>query len=134
MAGDLSTSTANSVVNHFFRNTTYTPPTTLYVALFSASASLANLKAGTLTGELTDGTPARQSVAFAAPSDGVASNAADINFTFTAAETIRYYAIMDSGVSGAGVVMAAKQLPADKVMSINEVYQIAAGYLTITTS
>lgn len=132
MAGDLSTSTANSVFNHFFRNSTYTPPATLYVALFSASASLAGLKAGTLTGELTDGTPARQSVAFGAPSGGVGTNTADVSFTFSAAETIRYIAIMDA--STAGVVMQAKQLLADKVMASGEVYRILAGTLTLTVS
>lgn len=65
------------ILNATLRNTAYTPPTTVYAALLTA---LADGEAGTVA-ELTGGSYARQSAAFAAPSGGSVANSGAINYT-----------------------------------------------------
>lgn len=120
----------NALINAVLRNTTYTSPTTVYAALFGTTASTANLEASTLTGELTDGTPARQAITFSAPSGGATSNSGNLDFAFTASETIRYVAIMDA--STAGNVLWHAQLAGDVSMVNGETFRIATGDLDVT--
>lgn len=55
-----------ALLNHAFRNVVYTPPTTVYVALFNT------LPAGDGTGgtEVSGGSYARQAITFGAPTGG----------------------------------------------------------------
>jgi hypothetical protein len=66
----------DAMLNHVLRNTAYTSPTTIYVALFTT------LPADDGTGgvEVTGGSYARQAVTFAAPSSGVVANSGAVTF------------------------------------------------------
>lgn len=133
----MSTYLEGKFIDHLFRTTSYTRPATIYIALFDTTASLANLEAGTLTGEISGGSYSR--VAFGpadanwnAATDGVTSNASAITFTQATASwgTVRYVAIMDA--STAGNVLLYGQLSADRTVSSGDTFQINAGDATIT--
>lgn len=66
----------DAILNHVLRNTAYSSPTTIYVALFTT------LPADDGTGgvEVTGGSYARQSVTFAAPSGGSVANSGAVTF------------------------------------------------------
>ena len=66
---DLSTFLRNALYDHALRNTAYTPPATVYLALYSDA-----------TTELTAGGYAPQAVAMGAPTDGVGPNSAAPEF------------------------------------------------------
>lgn len=87
----------NAVLNHVFRNTALTAPTTVYLALFTAAPSDAG--GGT---EVTGGGYARQSIAFGAPSGGVIQNSAAKTFTAAGAAygTVTHIGIFDAASAG----------------------------------
>lgn len=91
-----------ALFNHVFRNTAYTSPSTLYLALFTSTATAADLEAGTLTNEVSGGSYARQVVTFGAPTNGAGSNSGTITFPTASAlwGTIRFAAVMDASSSG----------------------------------
>jgi hypothetical protein len=122
----------NKLVDHVFRNTTYTPPTTVYVALFTSSASLAQLEAGTLTNEVTAGAYAyeRKAITFTAPSNGATSNNAVITWTNMPGVTVAYAAIMDA--SSAGNVLVYGGLVTPKTINPGDTFAIATGDYTVT--
>lgn len=127
---EFSTYLENALYNHVLRNTTLTSPTTVYAALFDTSASLANLEAGTLTGEISGNGYARTAITFGAPTNGLGSNSGAV--TFPAASggnwgTIRYMAIMDA--SSAGNVLMYTQLDADVVINDGNQFQFNTGDL-----
>lgn len=126
-----STYLANALYNHVYRNTSYTSPTQTYVALFTSSASLAALKAGTLTNEVSGGAYARVAVTWGSPTDG---DGAATTTTFTTASagwgTIRYAAIMDA--STAGNVLEYGQLTSDVTINTGNTFQFNASAMTAT--
>lgn len=130
----------NKLLDHTLRNTSFTSPTTVYVALFtgSASATLANLEAGTLTNEVsTSGTAyARQSAAFGAASSGSISTNATITFPTATASfgTITCIAIMDSDVEGSGNVLFYGQVTTAKAIDTGDTFQISSNNLTVSLS
>jgi hypothetical protein len=99
---EFSTYLENELYDHLLRNATYTSPTTVYAALFDGSASLANLEAGTLTGEIAGNAYVRQSISFGAPTAGLGSNDAAVTFPVATGNwgTITYMAIMDASTAG----------------------------------
>lgn len=115
-----------ALFNHVFRNTAYTPAATLYLALFTSTASTAELEAGTLTNEVTGGSYARQTVSFAAPSNGAGSNSGSITFPSASAGwgVIRYVAVMDA--STAGNVLWYAQLSSDVTINSGNTFQFNA--------
>ena len=74
-----------ALLNHVFRATPYTAPTTIYVALFSVATTDAG--GGT---ELAGGSYARQSSTYVAPTSGIGkiSNAAVLTFSNLTAGTV----------------------------------------------
>lgn len=126
-----STYLANKIYDHVYRNTAYTSPTTVYAALFTSSSSLAALKAGTITNEVSGGSYARVAVTFGAPTDGdgVAGTT-----TFTTATagwgTIRFVAIMDASTSGN--VLSYAQLTSDVTINNGNTFQFNSGSLAST--
>jgi len=130
----------DGIIEFFLRNNadTYTPPATVYVALFTTSGSLAGLEAGTLTGEVsTSGTAyARQSVAFNAASGGATANTSDITFPTATASwgEIQFMALMDSDVEGSGNVLMAAQLSANKTVATGDVFKFLAGEIDVTVA
>ena len=65
----------NALINAVLRNTSYTSPATVYVALFTSDPT----DAGTGT-ELSGNGYARTAVTFGSPSNGVTTNSADVTF------------------------------------------------------
>ena len=122
----------NAIVN-LMRNTSFTE-VAVYVALFTDSASPAELEAGTLTNEVSGGSYARQLAGLSAPSDGASSNASDITFPQATADwgTVRYVALMDA--VSAGNVLMYSQLDADKVINNGDTFKINAGDLDVTVA
>jgi hypothetical protein len=122
----------NAIIN-LMRNTSFTE-VNVYVALFTDSASTAELEAGTLTNEVAGGSYARQLAGLTAPSDGTSENAADITFPQATADwgTIRYVALMDAATSGN--ILMYSQLDADKVVNNGDTFKINAGDLDVTVA
>lgn len=120
----------NALLDHVLRNTALTSPTTVYVALFTDTASTAELEAGTLTNEVSGGSYARQSAAFDAPAGGATANSAGISFTDMPAVTVSYVAVMDAETTGEVLFHGA--LTTSRTLNAGDTFTIAAGDLDIT--
>lgn len=116
-----------AIFNHIFRNTAYTPAATLYAALFTSTASAADLEAGTLTNEVSGGSYARQTITFGAPTNGVGSNSGTITFPTASAGwgAIRYVAVMDA--SSSGNILWYAQLTSDVTINSGNTFQFNTG-------
>lgn len=135
----------NKLLDHVLRNTAYTSPTTVYVALFNSDDSTGGtsdlLEAGTLTTECTGGGYTRQTVTFDAISNGSTSNSGNLTWA-TATDgnwgTITHVAVMDSDVdgqgdsAGQGNVLFYGALDTAREILQDDTFQITAGSLTIT--
>jgi len=126
-----STYLANKIANHVYRATSYTSPAAVYAALFTSTATLAEIKAGTLTNEVSGGSYARVAVTFGAPTDGDGS-ASTVTFTSATAGwgVVRYVAIMDA--STAGNVLTYAQLSSDVTINTGNQFQFNSGSLAET--
>lgn len=71
----LSDFAEQSLINHLLRNTSFTSPATVYLALYSSNPTDADT--GT---EVSGGGYARQAMTFGAPTDGVATNSVQVTF------------------------------------------------------
>jgi hypothetical protein len=123
-----------ALYNHVLRNTSYTPAATLYVALFTSTATAADIEAGTLTNEVSGGSYARQTVTFAAPTNGSGSNSGTVTFPTASAGwgTIRFAAIMDA--SSTGNVLVYGQLTSDVTINSGNTFQFNAGSFTASVA
>jgi len=117
----------NALINGTLRATSYTAPTTVYVALYTTDPTDADV--GT---EVTGGSYARQSVTFAAPSNGVSTNSADITFpTATAAQgTVTHMGLRDALT--AGNLLYHTPLDASKTIDLGDIFKITTGNLSVT--
>jgi hypothetical protein len=121
---DLSDDLETKLINQVLRDTAYTRPTTVYVALYTDDPTDADV--GT---EVTGGNYARQSVAFGAPSDGATDNSSDITFPTATANwgTITHAGLRDA-VSG-GNLLFHSALAASKVVDNGDTFKLNAGDL-----
>ena len=119
----------NKIIDHTLRNTTFTAPATVYIALFTSTASNAQLEANTLTNEVTGGSYARQSAAFSAASGGSTSNTGTVTFSNLPATTLGYAAIMDA--STAGNILYYVQLSAPVTVGAGDSFQINTSGFTV---
>lgn len=128
---EFSTYLENKIIDHMLRNQSYTPPATVYVALFTADNGL---EGGIITGEVSGGAYARQSVTLSAASDGESSNSADITFPQATADwgTITHVALMDASTGGNVLMYSA--LDASKTVNNGDTFKINAGDLDITVT
>lgn len=85
----------NHIINHLLRNQAFTPPSTLYLALYTTATTDAG--GGT---EVTGGSYARQTFTLTAATTGATENVADINFTNLPACTVTNWGIRDAVSSG----------------------------------
>ena len=117
----------NALINVTLRNTAYTTPTTVYVALYTTDPTDADT--GT---EVTGGSYARTSVTFAAPSNGVTTNSADVTFpTCTLAwGTVTHIGIRDALTSGN--LLYHTPLDASKTIDLGDIFKITTGNLSVT--
>lgn len=117
----------NALINGTLRGTTYTAPTTVYVALFTSDPT----DAGTGT-QVSGGSYARQSVTFAAPSNGASASNADVTFPQATANwgTVGWIGIYDALTGGNLLYHTA--LDSAKTIETGDIFKIASGSLTVT--
>lgn len=117
----------NALINGTLRATSYTAPSTVYVALFTSDPT----DAGSGT-ECSGASYARQSATFAAPSNGASSTSADVQFPQAGGSwgTITHFGIFDA--SSAGNLLYHGALTVSKTIDTGDVFKIAAGSLTVT--
>lgn len=119
-----------ALLNHVLRNTTYTSPTTVYVALFTSNPD--EDASGT---EVSGGSYARESVAFDAPVDQSPGyrcvNSALISFTTPTGSwgTVTHWAIFDAVSSGNMLYYGA--FDTSRSIAASDDVEIAAGTLKI---
>ena len=117
----------NALINAVLRNTSYTSPTTVYVALFTSDPT----DAGTGT-EVSGGSYARTSVTFGAPSNGVSTTSADVTFPQATAGwgVVSHIGLYDASTSGN--LLFHTPLDNSKTIDSGDIFKIAAGSLTVT--
>lgn len=95
--GSMANYLENALINAALRNTAYSSPATVYLALHTADPT----EAGTGT-EVSGGSYARQAISFNSPTDGATANAADVTFPVATADwgTITHFSIKDASTSG----------------------------------
>jgi hypothetical protein len=117
----------NKIIDHMLRNQSYTPPSTVYVGLFTSAPSDAG--GGT---EVSGGAYARQAVTLAAASGGASENSADITFPTATADwgTVTHLALFDA-LTGGNMLM---WTPLDDSKTVNngDTFKINAGALDVT--
>jgi hypothetical protein len=124
---EMSNYLENALINVTLRATSYTAPTTVYVALYTTDPTDAD------TGTECSGTSyARQSVTFGAPSNGVSTNSAAVEFPQAGGSwgTITHIGIRDA--STAGNLLYHTALDASKTIATGDVFRIATSSLSVT--
>jgi hypothetical protein len=124
---EMSNYLENALINATLRNTSYTSPTTTYLALYTSDPTDADT--GT---EVSGGSYARQAITFSSPSNGVTSNSGAIEFPTATASwgTVGYVGIRDAVTSGNLLYHTA--LDASKVIDSGDIFRISSGNLTVT--
>jgi hypothetical protein len=124
---EMSNYLENALINGTLRATSYTAPTTVYVALYTSDPTDAD------TGTEVSGTSyARQAVTFDAPSNGVTTNSAAVEFPQAGGSwgTVSYIGLRDA--STAGNLLYHTALDAAKTIETGDVFRIATGSLSVT--
>jgi len=124
---EMSNYLENALINATLRNTSYTSPATVYVALYTSDPTDADT--GT---EVSGNGYARQSVTFGAPSNGASTNSAAVEFPQATGSwgTVAYIGIRDA--SSGGNLLYHTVLDASKTISTGDVFRISAGNLSVT--
>lgn len=125
MAG-ISTYLANKLLDHSLRNVSFTPPTAVYVALYTSDPTAADT--GT---EVSGGGYARQQVTFNVASGGQITNNSDIIFPTATASwgTITHIGIRDAATGGNLLYFSTLSIP--KTIDAGDQLKIPAGQLVI---
>ena len=123
---EMSNYLENALINATLRATTFTSPATVYVGLYTADPT----DAGTGT-EVSGGSYARQSVTFGAPSNGVSTNSAAVEFPQCTSTwgTVSHIGILDASTSGNLYYHTA--LDSSKTIETGDVFKIAIGNLSV---
>lgn len=124
---EISNYLENALVNATLRNTSYTSPAAVYLALYTSDPTDAD------TGTECSGTSyARQAITFGAPSNGVTTNSAAIEFPQAGGAwgTITHIGIRDA--STAGNLLYHTPLDASKPIAVGDVFRVAIGSLSVT--
>ena len=124
---EMSNYLENALINGTIRGTTYTAPSTIYVALYTSDPTDANT--GT---EVSGGSYARTSVTFGAPSNGVSLSNADCTFPQATGSwgTVGWIGLMDASTSGN--LLYHTPLDAAKTIDTGDIFKIASGSLSVT--
>ena len=124
---EMSNYLENALINATLRATTFTSPATVYVGLYTADPT----DAGTGT-EVSGGSYARQSITFGAPSNGVSTNSAAVEFPQCTSTwgTVSHIGILDASTSGNLYYHTA--LDSSKTIETGDVFKIAIGNLSVT--
>jgi len=124
---EMSNYLENALINATLRNTSYTSPATVYVGLYTSDPTDADT--GT---EVSGGSYARQAVTFGAPSNGVSTNTAAIEFPQATGTwgTVGWIGIEDASTGGNLLYHTA--LDASKTIATGDIFKIAIGSLSVT--
>ena len=124
---EMSNYLENALINATLRNTSYTSPSVVYLGLYTSDPTDADT--GT---EVTGGSYARQAITFGAPSNGVTSNTAAIEFPQATANwgTVGWIGIEDA-LTG-GNLLYHSPLDASKTIQSGDIFKIAIGSLSVT--
>lgn len=124
---EMSNYLENALINATLRNTSYTSPATVYLALYTSDPTDADT--GT---EVTGNAYERQSITFGAPSNGASTNTAAIEFPQATGSwgTVAYIGIRDA--STAGNLLYHTALDASKAIATGDVFRVAIGSLSVT--
>jgi hypothetical protein len=117
----------NALINATLRNTSYTSPSVVYIALYTSDPTDANT--GT---QVSGGSYARQAVTFGAPSNGVTTNSAAIEFPQATASwgTVTHIGILDALTSGN--LLYHTPLDTAKTIDSGDIFKISSGNLSVT--
>jgi hypothetical protein len=124
---EISNYLENALINVTLRATSYTAPTTVYVSLWTSDPT----DAGSGT-EVSGGSYARTAVTFAAPSNGVTTNSADVTFP-TATGTwgvVGWIGINDALTTGN--LLYHTPLDTSKTIATGDIFKITTGNLSVT--
>ena len=124
---EMSNYLENALINATLRNTSYTSPATVYVGLYTTDPTDANT--GT---EVSGGSYARTAVTFGAPSNGVSTNSAAVEFPQATGSwgTVGWIGILDASTSGNLLYHTA--LDTSKTIDNGDIFKIAIGSLSVT--
>ena len=124
---EMSNYLENALINATLRATAYTAPTTVYLGLYTSDPTDADTGS-----EITGGSYARQSITMGAPSNGVSSNSAAIEFPQATADwgIVAYVGIRDA-LTG-GNLLYHTPLNASKTIANGDIFKITAGNLSVT--
>ena len=124
---DMTTYLMNALANHVLRNTSYTAPTTIYVALFTDATG----DGGTCT-ELSGDGYERQSMAFDAASSGATDNTSAVTFGPATADWgfVTHVALYDS--NDGGNMLMHDALTTSRTVNDTDEFKFSAGELDVT--
>ena len=124
---EMSNYLENALINATLRNTSYTSPATVYIGLYTSDPTDANT--GT---EVSGGSYARTAVTMGAPSNGVSTNSAAVEFPQASGSwgTVGWIGILDASTSGNLLYHTA--LDTSKTISSGDIFKIAIGGLSVT--
>jgi hypothetical protein len=124
---EMSNYLENALINATLRNTSYTSPSVVYLGLYTSDPTDADT--GT---EVSGGSYARQAITFGAPSNGVTTNTAAIEFPQATGNwgTVGWIGIEDA-LTG-GNLLYHSPLDASKAIATGDIFKIAIGSLSVT--
>jgi hypothetical protein len=124
---EMSNYLETALINGTLRGTTYTAPTTTYLALYTSDPTDADT--GT---EVSGGSYTRQPITMGAPSNGASTNSASIEFSQATADwgIVAYVGIRDALTSGNLLYHTA--LDTSKTIANGDIFKITAGNLSVT--
>ncbi len=124
---EMSNYLENGLLNAVLRNTSYSSPTTVYVGLYTSNPDEGNT--GT---EVSGGSYARKDVTFGAPSNGVCTNSAAVEFAQATGSwgTVSHVGLLDAITSGN--LLFYTDITTSKTIESGDIFKIAAGSLSVT--
>jgi hypothetical protein len=124
---EMSNYLENALINATLRNTSYTSPATVYIGLYTSDPTDANT--GT---EVSGGSYTRTAVTMGAPSNGVSTNTAAVEFPQASGSwgTVGWIGILDA--TSAGNLLYHTALDTSKTISSGDIFKIAIGGLSVT--
>lgn len=124
---EMSNYLENALINATLRNTSYTSPATVYIGLYTSDPTDANT--GT---EVSGGSYTRTAVTMGAPSNGVSTNSAAVEFPQASGSwgTVGWIGILDASTSGN--LLYHTPLDTSKTISSGDIFKIAIGGLSVT--
>ncbi len=124
---EMSNFLEDALINATLRATTYTSVATVYVSLWTSDPT----DAGSGT-EVSGGSYARTAVTFAAPSNGVTTNSADVTFPTATGSwgVVGWIGINDALTTGN--LLYHSPLDTSKTIDSGDIFKISTGNLSVT--